>query len=606
MANRSTRFQLKHNSTNTGSTLPSSGILVGEPLVNLYDGILYFSGEPTGNYVTGNANTGYFEVGSRLTNLNVTSSAITNNLSITGTGYYSQTATGASLTELVNWSSLTAYSNSSDTYVTGGTINVLPTVSNITGTTKLLYNDTSLTGYTIPYTDVFVTGFTYSNNTFTIKDNSGNTFSDTFSSVTGLTVNGNLTVTGNTNTNNIYVTTSAITNNLSITGTGYYSQTATGASSNELVNYGTLTGFSQTNDVYVTGNTVASASTSSNTQTLTLSYHGTPIGGPYTLTTKDTFTSGGTYSAGTITFKRNDSSTYTVTGIDGTDTFVTGGTINVLPTVSNITGTTKLLYNDPTETSNNYTIPYTDVFVTGFTYSNNTFAIKDNSGNTFSDTFSTVTGLTVNGNLSVTGTTTTGTISATTYQTALGNNLVVYTNGSGNLTTEAGFGYDVPNNTLIAPNATIGSGGSIYSAGTGDLVVHGNLTVFGDSISAFTSNLYVEDNNIVLNFNPTGSTANSSVNSGFEIRDGSGISGDSVNFDIVRLQYLTGLTSTQITPTPYTTEYSGTTGYNQRGWITQLNDIVIRSTDITDNGTAASINGVRVLAEFDTLDGGSY
>jgi hypothetical protein len=41
---------------------------------------------------------------------------------------------------------------------------------------------------------------------------------------------------------------------------------------------------------------------------------------------------------------------------------------------------------------------------------------------------------------------------------------------------------------------TIGTGGSAGISGTGDLV-NGNLTVFG-SISAFTSQLYVEDNNI--------------------------------------------------------------------------------------------------------------
>ena len=52
----------------------------------------------------------------------------------------------------------------------------------------------------------------------------------------------------------------------------------------------------------------------------------------------------------------------------------------------------------------------TDTFVTGFTYNNaNTFTISDNSGSTFNATINTVTGLTINGNLSAT------TISATTY-----------------------------------------------------------------------------------------------------------------------------------------------------------------------------------------------
>jgi hypothetical protein len=43
-----------------------------------------------------------------------------------------------------------------------------------------------------------------------------------------------------------------------------------------------------------------------------------------------------------------------------------------------------------------------------------------------------------------------------------------------------------------------------------------------------------------------------------------------------------------------------------RGFITQLGDIVIRSTDVSDGGTAGDITGVRVLAEFDILDGGVY
>jgi hypothetical protein len=46
--------------------------------------------------------------------------------------------------------------------------------------------------------DVFVTGGTYDNNTFTYTNNTGGTFDVLFNYVTGLTINGNLTVTGNT------------------------------------------------------------------------------------------------------------------------------------------------------------------------------------------------------------------------------------------------------------------------------------------------------------------------------------------------------------------------------------------------------------------------
>ena len=69
------------------------------------------------------------------------------------------------------------------------------------------------------------------------------------------------------------------------------------------------------------------------------------------------------------------------------------------------------------------------------------------------------------------------------------------------------------------------------------------------------------------------------------------------------MQNLTGLTVSQI---PSVSEYTGPTGFVNRGWITQLNDIVIRSTDPIDDNALGSINGVRVLAEFDVLDGGTY
>ena len=59
----------------------------------------------------------------------------------------------------------------------------------------------------------------------------------------------------------------------------------------------------------------------------------------------------------------------------------------------------------------------------------------------------------------------------------------------------------------------------------------------------------------------------------------------------------TGITATQV---PSISEYSSSTGYSNRAWVTQLNDVVIRSTNVS------TPNGVRVLAEFDILDGGTY
>ena len=279
--------------------------------------------------------------------------------------------------------------------------------------------------------------------------------------------------------------------------------------------------------------------------------------------------------------------------------------------------------------------------ISAYTYtpSTNTFTIFDSNGTQYSATIQSVSGLTVNGNFDVTGTTTlnttnTNTLSATTITvddinvnddvnisgdltvnnltvtgntslqatsattfsatsasvSSLGSDRVVYTTGTGVLTTESNFTYTQGTDTLGVTNVEA----------AGDVVIQGSLTVFGPSVSAFTSNLYVEDNNITLNYNPTGSTTTTSVNAGFTIQDGNGNTSGDVKLDIIRMQNLTGLTVTQI---PSVSEYTTGVGYTNRGWVTQLNDIVIRSTDPTDDG---SFNGVRVLAEFDILDAGSY
>ena len=282
--------------------------------------------------------------------------------------------------------------------------------------------------------------------------------------------------------------------------------------------------------------------------------------------------------------------------------------------------------------------------ISAYTYtpSTNTFTIFDSNGTQYSATIQSVSGLTVNGNFDVTGTTTLNTtntntlsattitvddinvnddvnisgdltvnnltvtgntslqgVSATTFSatsasvSSLGSDRVVYTTGTGVLTTESNFTYTQGTDTLGVTNVEA----------AGDVVIQGSLTVFGPSVSAFTSNLYVEDNNITLNYNPTGSTTTTSVNAGFTIQDGNGNTSGDVKLDIIRMQNLTGLTVTQI---PSVSEYTTGVGYTNRGWITQLNDIVIRSTDVVDDNTPGSINGVRVLAEFDVLDGGTY
>jgi hypothetical protein len=132
-----------------------------------------------------------------------------------------------------------------------------------------------------------------------------------------------------------------------------------------------VTGFSTTVDTYVTGGSV---SRSSNISTLIFT---NSIGGTFNVTPiVDTFVTGGTYitSAGTLTFTNNSGNTFNVSGLSSTDTFVTA-----------------------------------------YTYSNNLFTIKQNQGQSdLTALINTMTGLTINGNLTVTGATTSGSLSATT------------------------------------------------------------------------------------------------------------------------------------------------------------------------------------------------
>lgn len=474
MAIRQTTHVLK-NTLFQNQTLPSSGVLQGEPLVNLGDGILYFTGGTAGSPTwvqSNNATPGYFEVGSNLYQLKIRDKIIS---------YSGQT-------------------NLSGLFLSGTT-----------------------------------SGFTLAN----ISDIYNPSF-----------------------------------------------------------------------DVYVTGSTYSGSTDLTNQTTHTLLYHSSPIGGPYTLIGEDTYTTGGTYNNSTrlITFLRNDGTTgYTIdlSTIDVNDTYVTGGT-NTAATVNSPNATINLLYNQDV-TPGTYTLPYSNVFLTGFTYSDNTFTLYDNSGNTFSKTVNSFSGLTIAGDLNVTGNTSLQSLTATTTNingdlTVTGNtNLnalsatsvsisglsstqVVYVGPSGQLTGENAFAYTEGTNTLGVDN--------IQAAG--DVVVQGSLTVFGSSISAFTTNLYVEDSNVTLNYNPTGSTTLTSVGAGWTIQDGSGIANTATTLNI-------GVSYNNVNLSP-NTEYTANIGNENRNLFTQLGDIIIRNT----NYDANSPNGKRVLAEGDVLDGGSY
>jgi hypothetical protein len=189
-------------------------------------------------------------------------------------------------------------------------------------------------------TNTFVTGFTYNNaNTITLSQNNGTSTGVTINIMTGLTVNGNLTVTGNTSLQGLTATT--------ISATTYQNLPT---------------------DIRVTG---------------------------------------ATYSNNTFTYTNNTGGTFNVLFNS-----VTGWTVNGNLTV---TGNTSLQgLTATTISASTYQNLPTDIRVTGATYSNNTFTYTNNTGGTFNVLFNTVTGLTVNGNLTVTGNTSLNSTTAST------------------------------------------------------------------------------------------------------------------------------------------------------------------------------------------------
>lgn len=402
---------------------------------------------------------------------------------------------------------------------------------------------------------------------------------------------------------------------------------------------GTTTGFELANisdiigvDTFVTGNTLTSATNNTETQTAQLEYNIPVVGGPYFITTENIFTTGGTYNIGatSIDFDKNDGTGFSVdlSNIDVNDTFVTGGTNNSATDNTN-SASIDLLYSQDVAPSI-YSLPYTNTFTTGATYNNGTSLITfdKNDGTNFTvdlstidvnDTF--VTGFTynpTNNTFTISRnegepdlTTSINTVSGLTF-TNLTNGRVVYVGTGGELTDEAGFEYNDVTNLLTVGNINaqnpsgttanigqgglvIGSGGSSSTPGIGGLVVHGDLTVFGDTTTISTSELYIEDPQITLNYNPTGDTSATSIGSGILIQDGGGVVGQDVKIGVGQLfgSSISGDTS----------EYTSATGFENRGWVTQLNDIVIRNSSPVNFGDP---DGVRVLAEGDFLDGGNY
>jgi hypothetical protein len=721
MAIRSNIFQLKRSLTGN-QTLPTTP-KQGEPIVNLSDGILFFSGDTGGNMVqSDNATGGYFEVGSNLYQLKIRDK-ITSYDGVTNLSgkFLSGTTTGFALADISDIQGV-----DTNTYVTGFTWNPNQlTISRNDGLSDLVVSLDTFSALTVTG-DVDIQGL-IQNTTgdVTIQDN--------------LVVNGNLTVTGTTNlqhndlnglqggsSGEYYHTTQTIhdgltastnpssanpfatiadiaassgdTQQVKVSGNdttpGFLEEKLTGGTNvtlttlndggNELLQISVT----DTNN-YVTGNTLTPSTNNTPTQSAQLDYNVSPSGGPYFIVTENTYVTGGTLSNGIITLDYNDST-------------ITGNTIDIS------------------------SLDVNDTHVTGFTYDNsNNFTVSLNNGTDYVANISTVTGMTntgnldlqgelanstgnvvINDNLDITGTTTSwgdilpgthltynlgvqgqrwdnlwvrkinigtttttlseeggnfeisgntgdfvfrpavdstfhshiipggdllydigapserwnniyaGDISATGLTISdLGDGRVVYTS-NGTLTTEAGFEYDATSDLLTVGDlnvtnaqgtpASIGQGGLVIGSGgapggfpgTGDLIVHGALTVYGTGTTIDTEELFVEDPTITINYNPTGNTSTTSLGSGIIVQDGSGVTVESGRTDVflavARMDTFTGGDTTEYT--------AGGIGETNRAFFTTLNDIVIRNT----NTNSGAPDGKRVLAEDDCLDGGTY
>lgn len=568
MAERQVRITLRDKQT-TGGSIPGTAIF-GEPFVNLYDGILKFSGVTGGSFET-SSQSGVFEVGSTLYNQKITNRLnINDNFIISG-----------------NTGLISTYAGSSGSGLSGKFLSG-------TSTGFVLADISGISGV-----DSYVTGATWSPNQLTIKLNNGkpdvNVTIDTFTSATISTLN----VTGSTTLNTLQSTT--------ISGNTFYSA----GTSLETIIYNIASSTEniisiQPGSNITTGGTATSpivslvASPSINN----LTFSGTATGPALSATT----ISGSTLRlAGTAYIGSTSSVQWGDNGMAGTiNGFLSmssngifrfgdsagGGSPRIImgsagPTtgISLKRNSTALDLRNGDDTGyaslNAANIVGTSVSATtisgGTIYSGSTDLY-----NIFVDSVNAGTNITIGGTSSnpivnvVSSPVFTGLVSATGFtDSSLTAGRVVYVGASGRLVDEAGFEYNSTTDTLNVGHATFGIAGQTGTT----LTVHGDILIMGDAISGFTSQLYIEDNLIELNYNPTADTSSTSLGAGWSIQDGAGVAGTDVFFDI---------------------RGTGTTVSN-RGFATNLNDIFIR-----ESGTVNSPNGVRVLAEGDLLDGGSF
>ena len=514
MATRQATLLIRDKQT-SGGVLPA-GALMAEPFVNLFDGILKFSGVTGGGFEPSDVST-VFEVGSTLYNSKIINRFnINDNFIISGgTGLISTYGgiTGAGLDGKF-------MSGTTDGFVLGE-------ISDISGVSDI----TRVAGGTN-----ISTGGTANDPIVNLDDDI------VLASVNAVSISGNTLYSGATNIEDIFLT------------AGDLSGTSVSAGSNTSVNnVGT--------DYEVS---VVNSPSFNN-----IEFSGTATGGNTSFTDMSATT---LYSGSTdlsdlfVTVDTND-----ITRVQGGTNIATGGTANepiinldadiLLTSVNAASVSGDTLYSGSTDLS--------DLFVTV-----DTNDITRVQGGTNINTGGTANEPIINLDDSPSFA---GLVSATGFtDSSLTDGRVTYAGVGGRLTDEAGFEYDAGANLLKTKNIQIGDA---TTTGNTTTTIFGNLVIVGDAITATTSQLYIEDNFIELNFNPTASTASTSLGAGWSIQDGSGVDETDVLFDI-----------------------RGTaTGLDNRSFATNLNDIRIRET-----GTISAPNGLRVIAETDCIDGGSY
>jgi hypothetical protein len=280
--------------------------------------------------------------------------------------------------------SATTYENLPlDVFVTGGSFSsgVLTLTNNSGGT----FNVSGFTSI-----DTYTTGFTYNNNRLTIQQNNGQPdLNVDINSFTGLTIDGTISATTYEN----------LPLDVFTTG-GTYSDGTLTFTNNSGGTFNVSGLYTGSTDIYTTGGTY---NNTTGIATFTNNSGGTFDVSGFFKTSDNTYTTGFTFNVSNydLTIKQNNGETdLTVNlGILSSDITITGGTYNPTTGIATFTNNT-----GGTFSVSGFLTGMTDTYVSGFTYSNNNLTIKQTAGQPdLTVNISTMTGLTITGNLTVTG-----------------------------------------------------------------------------------------------------------------------------------------------------------------------------------------------------------